>query len=130
MASEIYIKSKLEGFTSFSSGEVNYLDEFENFSNIKNNLHKYQYSNELYDIIIKITYNAEKQYYCAIFTKKGELYIPKETNFDANTLSTLMQHIEVEMRTADFSNFLGVLNKAKIYKIFQKEVKEFFNTRS
>ena len=57
----------------------------------------------------------------AEFRKIGVKYQPIETAFTSYSIEGLLQHIESELRTLVFSEFLGIISKKKIFTQILKD---------
>lgn len=84
-----------------------------------------KYSREIYNIHVDIIQNLLDHSYSALFRKNSEIYIPKEAPFHTNQLDLLFENIAIEMRSLAFTEFLGILLKAKIYKKVKQETLGF-----
>ena len=77
-------------------------------------------------IEILVEYNFERGVYLCHFRKGRIEYAPKEVEFDAFTWDTLYMHINAELRTISFQEFVGVLNKRKISTLLRDEFAPVF----
>jgi len=85
---------------------------------------------EFKGIEILVEYNFDRGMYIARFRRNdGREYDPKEVEFDAFTWETLYQHINTEMRTMSFQEFVGVLNKRKISELLKTEFEPVFRVK-
>jgi hypothetical protein len=98
------------------------------FKHIATSPNYIHYSRDIYQIHVQIYFDRDRNQYSALFQKAGELYFPQETIFAAHTLDMLFEHIKIEMRTALFSNFLGILVKQKIFNKLNQECSIIFNS--
>lgn len=78
-----------------------------------------RYRSKINEIEIYIVYNFEEQTYYAFFRRNDGTFKPKETSFSSKTWEILIQHLEVEMRTAEFARFLGITAKKKMLDIIK-----------
>ncbi|MBN2156951.1 MAG: hypothetical protein JW776_12985 [Candidatus Lokiarchaeota archaeon] len=85
---------------------------------------------EFKGIEILVEYNFERGIYLCHFRRNdGREYAPKEVEFDAFTWETLFQHINTELRTTPFQEFVGVLNKKKISNLLRNEFEPIFHVK-
>lgn len=64
--------------------------------------------------------NPQDHRFTALFINhESLLYFPTETHFSTSSLESLKSQIEIEARTATFSNFLGVTNKKRVLAFIQ-----------
>lgn len=80
-------------------------------------------------IEILVEYNFERGVYLCHFRRDSMEYDPKEVEFDAFTWETLYQHINTELRTISFQEFVGVLNKKKISNLLRDEFAPVFQVK-
>jgi hypothetical protein len=82
-------------------------------------------------IEILVEYNFDRGVYLCHFRnlKSREEYAPKEVEFDAFTWETLQDHINTELRTTTFQEFVGILNKRKISTILRDEFAPIFEVK-
>ena len=80
-------------------------------------------------IEILVEYNFQRGVYLCHFRKSRIEYAPKEVEFDAFTWDTLYMHINAELRTIPFQEFIGVLNKRKISTLLRDEFAPVFQVK-
>ena len=80
-------------------------------------------------IEILVEYNFDRGVYLCYFRKDGREYAPKEVPFDAFTWESLFDHINTELRTVAFQEFIGVLNKRKISELLRDEFAPVFEVK-
>lgn len=78
------------------------------------------------EICLIIYYFTKQKHYQAEFTKNGTKFIPTDSKFEAFTIEMLMQYIEMEMRNLEFSMFLGVISKKKIFQELSSKALNYF----
>ena len=86
---------------------------------------------EFHGIEILVEYDFQRGQYICHFRnlKSKEQYAPKEVEFDAFTWDTLFMHINAELRTIPFQEFVGVLNKRKISMLLRDEFAPVFQVQ-
>ena len=82
-------------------------------------------------IEILVEYNFDRGVYLCHFrnVNSRQEYAPKEVEFDAFTWDTLFMHINAELRTIPFQEFVGVLNKRKISTLLRDEFAPIFQVK-
>lgn len=115
-----------------------------NFADFRRNFAQLNSDNEFYynsmalwktveyrGIEILVEYNFTRGNYICHFRnlKSREEYAPKEVEFDAFTWDTLFMHINAELRTISFQEFVGVLNKRKISTLLRDEFAPIFQVK-
>ena len=94
---------------------------------IASNSNFIKYYRKIFGIQIEVVCNMEKNLFTALFRKATEIYIPKEAQFSANSLKLLFHSISIEMRSQEFSEFLGILMKTKIFDRLKAECDDLYN---
>jgi len=114
-----------------------------NFADFRRNFAQLNTDNEFYynsmalwktveyrGIEILVEYNFNRGVYlCHFRNANGNEYAPKEVEFDAFTWNTLFDHINTELRTLPFQEFVGVLNKRKISTILRDQFAPVFQVK-
>ncbi len=75
---------------------------------------------------IKIRYQFLESKYLAEISKMGINYVPIETTFEAHSREILLQKIQSEFRTAEFSMYIGVTNKKKFWNELTTRFEDIF----
>ena len=120
-----------------SSPRYSFADFRRNFAQLSTD-NEYYYNSmalwktiEYHGIEILVEYDFQRGQYICHFRnlKSKEQYAPKEVEFDAFTWDTLFMHINAELRTIPFQEFVGVLNKRKISTLLRDEFAPVFKVK-
>jgi hypothetical protein len=113
----------------------NFADFRRNFAQLNSDNEFYYNSMALWKTVeyrgveILVEYNFQRGIYLCHFRKDGHEYAPKEVPFDAFTWESLFDHINTELRTIPFQEFVGVLNKRKISTLLRDEFAPVFEVK-
>jgi hypothetical protein len=124
-------------YNSSSSSRLRFADFRRNFAQLPSDNEFYYNSMALWKTLeyngieVLVEYNFERGRYIAHFRRTdGREYAPKEVDsLDAFTWETLYQHIISEMRTHEFQEFVGVLNKKRISEMLKHDFEPIFRVK-